>query len=572
MSKFSEHQWIDAMVNQHKLREQLFGDSMNPRITKAKKQQKRCREALFRSPCDMDVFFKKVEVKKQLPTDIAEVPTSFSRITENLSYSFLTENQHKEKKKGKKKRKKHRKLAQQFLSENLFDSENKSGNLMAEVMKYTSNIILVNNQLYVYQDDFGCYKECSYRDVARELRSLLDYDDQLKITSRQYKESYEQLLLSEELERKEGFFENAPLVNCLNGVVDVKKGILFERSPEYYFKHCIQANFIPDGGKCERFLEFVEHITCGNKDLKKLLRVIMGYIFSHYNNGKKAILLYAIPHIGKSVLCSLIERILGKQYICHVDLSMLQRQEYAASLSGKLLNVAPDLKNESLSDVGFFKSLVSHNDTIAARSLYNNPTDIRCETKMLFSTNHLLSFDSSLDVLDIEAVFNRLLYFPFQNKPISDKEDNKHLSDILFEERDLIFTWAMKGLREYVENNETFPNAKLSEEIKQANMSRYCPEKVFFKTCLKEASGQYESSSAIKDAFSEFCYENNISKKADIGRFLDEHQRIPKVKKRIDDNGNLTSVGNPIYVYEGIRLKNKCRKYKKSNVFGGENS
>lgn len=188
--------------------------------------------------------------------------------------------------------------------------------------------------------------------------------------------------------------------------------------------------------------------------------------------------------------------------------------------------------------------------------------DIQEDFYLVYS-NHLISFESSLDVLDIQAVFNRLLYIPFQNRPISDKEDNKHLSDILFEERDLIFTWAIKGLREYVENNETFPISKLSEEVKQANMSKYCPEKVFFNTYLKEASGYYESSSAIKDAFSEFCYENNVSKKADIGRFLDEHQRIPKMKKRIDDKGNLTSIGNPIYVYEGIRLKNKYRKYNK---------
>lgn len=566
VSDFSEHRWIDTVVTQQAAREKLFGDSMNPRITKVKKQQKRCRKKLFHSPCDMEAFFKKSEACDPSAKDTTEMP-SFSHILSNTSYSFLVDNQRKEKKKGKKKRKKRCELAQQFLSESLLDSENKSGNLMAEVLKYTSNIILFNNQLYVYQEDFGCYKESAYLDVARELHTLLEYDDQLKISSRQYKESYEQLLLSEELSRKEGFFENGPLVNCLNGVVDVKKGVLLEHSPEYYFKHCIQANFVPGEGKCENFLAFVEHITGGDKELKKLLRVMCGYIWSHYNNGKKAFLIYAVPHTGKSVLCSLIERILGSEYVCHVDLSLLPRQEYAATLSGKLLNVAPDLKNESLSDVGFFKSLVSHNDTIAARSLYNNPKDIRCEAKMLFSTNHLLSFESSLDVYDIEAVFNRLLYIPFQNQPITDREDNKHLSDILFAERDLIFTWAIKGLREYIENNETFPESKLSEDIKRTNMSKYCPEKVFFQKYIKQSSGKYESSSAIKEAFSEFCCENGVSKKADIARFLDEHQRVPKSKKRIDDNGNLTSIGNPIYVYEGIRLKNAYRK--NINMFGG---
>lgn len=98
----------------------------------------------------------------------------------------------------------------------------------------------------------------------------------------------------------------------------------------------------------------------------------MGYIFSHYNNAKKAFLLYGIPHTGKSVLCALLERIIGVDATCHIDLAMLSRQEYAATLNSKLLNVAPDLKNEALKDVGFFKSLVSHDDTISARLLYTS--------------------------------------------------------------------------------------------------------------------------------------------------------------------------------------------------------
>jgi hypothetical protein len=117
----------------------------------------------------------------------------------------------------------------------------------------------------------------------------------------------------------------------------------------------------------------------------------------------------------------------------------------------------------------------------------------------------------------------------------------------------------MKGLKDYVENNETFPEAKASNDIKRMNMARYCPEKIFFEECIKEAEGKYESSSAIKDAFVSFCMDNDVHQKADIANFLDEHQRVPKTKKRIDADGNQISTGNPIYVYEGIRLKKQYR-------------
>jgi putative DNA primase/helicase len=306
-------------------------------------------------------------------------------------------------------------------------------------------------------------------------------------------------------------------------------------------------------------MDYINHITDGDKELKRLLRVIMGYLFSHYNNGKKAFLIYGIPHTGKSVLCNVIERCWGKCYVSHVDLAMLSKPEFAASLNGSVLNISADLKNESLRDVGFFKSLVSHDDTIASRALYSNPQDIKCETKMIFSTNHLISFDSSLSVYDIEAVFNRLIYVPYLNKPISDKNDNKHLSDEIYDERDAVFTWAIKGLKDYIENNENFPKAKSSEKLKLKNMAKYCPEKIFFEEAIKKEEGVYESSSDIRAAFEVFCQDCEVRGKANIIAFLEEHEHLNKSKKRIDENGNLTSVGNPIYVYEGIRLRNKYR-------------
>ena len=53
--------------------------------------------------------------------------------------------------------------------------------------------------------------------------------------------------------------------------------------------------------------------------------------------------------------------------------------------------------------------------------------------------------------------------------------------------------------------------------------------------------------------------EVTIPTKGNITNYIKEHEGIQKVKKRIDDEGSLISEGNPIYVYEGIRLKNKYR-------------
>jgi len=560
MAKEFSNQFLTASITNQKCRASLLGIDSDPILEKAKKHGKTSAEHLSRclseKPSSQVFFSERTSCSAEQGKDI------FSEARKPSDSSFLLSGIKKEeKKKDKKKAKKRKKKSKELLlalDDNVLDKSPRNANVLSEFYKNKQHILSQNGFLYVYHEDEGCYHVRSRNDIAADIEDILDEDTQLKIGTRDYKEAFEQLIISKEISTEEGFFENRPYVNCLNGIVDIQRGDLLDHSPDFRFKHCIRARYIPESD-CPQFLDYLESITGGNKELKALLRVVIGYIMSHYDNAKTALLIYGIPHTGKSVLCNLISRIIGNDYVSNIDISMLHRQEYAASLANSLLNVVPDLKNEPLKDVGFFKSLVSKDDTITARTLYTNPTKIKCETKMLLSTNHFITFAPEVGVFDIEAVFNRLLYIPFQNPPIKDSDNNKHLSDDLFEERDGIFTWAMEGLRYYVEHNENFPECALSAEIKAQNMAQYCPEKIFFSDAIEYEEGRYESSSAIKAAFEAFCLGIGAKTKGHIHAYLEEHEHLPKCKKRIDSNGYPCSNGNSIYVYKGIRLKDNYR-------------
>ena len=94
---------------------------------------------------------------------------------------------------------------------------------------------------------------------------------------------------------------------------------------------------------------------------------------------------------------------------------------------------------------------------------------------------------------------------------------------------------------------------------KEKNMAAYCPEKIFFSRCIKRVNNVYESSSEIREAFDRFCHEVGVKTKPNISAYLEEHERLVKIKKRIDEDGQPSKSGNPIYVYEGIRLKKRYR-------------
>lgn len=484
------------------------------------------------------------------------VISNFSKTRSEKTQKEVNKSQKKQVKKLEKRKLKAVKIFNEQLAGFIEEKEINQGALMAELMKNAERICVQKGKLMLYDNKTGCFENCDKQEFSTRLNSFFNKEVKFKTKYSEYIEAYKQILIQEDLKLEKEFFENRPLVNCLNGVIDVMTGELLSHSPEYHFKHCINANYNP-GAECPRYLEYVYHLFDGDEELVQLLQVVQGYICSHYNNAKTAFLVYGEPHTGKSVFNNIMERIIGKNLVTHADLSYLCRQEYAASLAGKLLNVAPDLKNTPLRDVGFFKSLVSHDDTISTRALYSNPGEVRGETKMLFTSNHLIEFENTVGENDVHAVFNRLLYLPVQCKPIDESEENKHLSKELFEERDAIFTWGIEGLRKYIESGERFPKSVLSEQIKQLNIAKYCPEKIFFDDFLESEEKKSVSVSVVKELFAKFCSDIAIKRSnKSITQYIENVKGVEKTKRRINKEGDVCNTEKLIHVYAGIRLKN----------------
>lgn len=557
---------LNAYIANQRNRLILVGEGTNSPLLEKAKRQKEKTKALMDTINSVKNFTGFDGATKHSNGNVMhsqKVPSERSSSSPNAWLNHAVEDtERKKKKKAKKKAKKREEaceLIRDQLGMNYLEVDYRTPNLLSELIKNNDLLLNVDGNIYVYDSELGCYSQTNQSELSTKLYSLLDEDIRLKVKSLDFKEAYSLLCLSDPI-TDDGtvFFSNGPYVNCLSGIVDVTSKRLLKHDAKYRFKYCIRANYVP-GSSCPLFMEFV-HRICGNdEDLEKLLQAVLGYLCSFYNNAKKAVLLYAMPHTGKSVLCKVIENIIGPN-ISHVELKDMHKQEYAASLANAILNIASDLSNAPLKEVGTFKALLSHTDTISARALYSNPINIRAETKFLFSTNHFVEFDCKcVSTYDIMAVFQRLLYIPFQNPSIQDCEDNKHLVEDLMVERDAIFTWCMDGLKLYVDGNETFPVSALSEEVKAKNMAKYCPEKVFYETYIKKADDRFESSSLIRQVFDAFCHENGVKSKPNIGDFLQNHQGIKKSKRRIDDKGNLVSEGNPVHVYEGIRIRKKFR-------------
>ena len=104
---------------------------------------------------------------------------------------------------------------------------------------------------------------------------------------------------------------------------------------------------------------------------------------------------------------------------------------------------------------------------------------------------------------------------------------------------------------------ESVDYIKFFKAVKAMNMAHYCPEQVFWKMCVKKDEEAYVSTKKVKEAFERFCADREVKGKYNIGDYIKNIEKIPTERKRIDDEGNLVSIGNPVAVYKGLRIRKK---------------
>ena len=103
-----------------------------------------------------------------------------------------------------------------------------------------------------------------------------------------------------------------------------------------------------------------------------------------------------------------------------------------------------------------------------------------------------------------------------------------------------------------------FSARQVIDQTQRNNMAQYCPEKIFFDKCLVIDADAVESTAVVKAAYEAYCRKNDIIIGGNIDRYI-KKQNIASKKKRISDDGNLLSSGNPRAAYIGVRLKDKYR-------------
>ena len=204
-------------------------------------------------------------------------------------------------------------------------------------------------------------------------------------------------------------------VNFNNGVLSLKTGLLTKHTPEEGFRYCLEFDY-DEHAKCPNFDKMLERITCGDKNIEKVLLEFMGYAISGDKMWThKALICLGDGANGKSTLMNILTHLAGPETYSALNLKQLTEEYGLALLDGKLFNLSEETPVHALKDSSNFKALAS-GSKVYARNPYGKGYFFKSTAKHIFLCNELpRSYDAS------HGFWRRFIVVPFDAR-FSDKD------------------------------------------------------------------------------------------------------------------------------------------------------
>lgn len=307
-----------------------------------------------------------------------------------------------------------------------------------------------------------------------------------------------------------GEFDADPYVfNCKNGTLHLDTMEFTPHCPGDKLTKMSGVNYDPKV-RCDRFLQFVDEISSGDKAKAKFLQKMLGYGISGDTRHECFFILYgATTRNGKGTLCESVLKVLGS-YGCTARPETISVKpatnsqnpsEDIARLAGiRFANISEPGRGLQL-NAAQIKSMTG-NDTINARFLHENSFDFKPQFKLYINTNYL-------PVTNDMTLFSsgRVIIIPF-DRHFDESEQDKTLKKLFARSKNqsAILNWLVEGYRMLITEGLQMP-----ESVSVATSEyRKDSDKVmqFIEEQLEKSGNAEIRTSTVYEKYKTWCEQN----------------------------------------------------------------
>ena len=358
------------------------------------------------------------------------------------------------------------------------------------------------------------------------------------------------------------------LLNCINGVVDVRTGALLPFERRYYITKLCHVKYMPESvaeRDCPRFLRLLYWAMGLTADMGEMpervtrmvdfLQKSFGYALTGDVSEKAAFIFYgAKGNNGKTTLLTIFKSILS-EYAAQLDINTLMTSKFTdnnvradlAKLHGARFVITSEVDDGQRLSERLMKYLTAGMGEITACRKFENPFEFPATHKIWMDCNYRPEIKGA-----DEAIWGRLMCVAFLQRIDKDDPDiDKQLLSKILAESEGVLAWAIRGaMRWSKEGLQMPPEVKAAgEEWREADD----PLRGFFDECCEvevdDPEFCYVKCANFTKAYQQYCKDNNEPQ-------LKSSRLTQRLElKGIKLNRSRRINGKQIRCWDGIRLK-----------------
>lgn len=321
--------------------------------------------------------------------------------------------------------------------------------------------------------------------------------------------------LSKRLKVSISSFDNQPdLLNCNNGVLDLKTGTLLPHDRNQRFTYAISTDYSPQADYTG-WTKFLAQVIGGGQEVIDYLKKAIGYSLTGHTSEECLFYCYGPTRSGKGTFTETLLQLLGDPLSSEIDFNTFTAPREADNSNFDLAQLKP-ARILFASESTRYRSL----NSAKVKSLTGG-NQVRCcfKHKNFFNyrPNYSIWLTSNWPVngdVDDDALWGRLRVIEFPNSFLG-KED-KSLKQRIKSAHNLegVLAWAVEGAMEWYKAGPT--GLQTPGQVKQSTTSQRTEAdfvQMWLDECTEKDETNWESNAVIMESYQKWCSQNGIEPK-----------------------------------------------------------
>jgi len=295
------------------------------------------------------------------------------------------------------------------------------------------------------------------------------------------------------------------LLNLPNGTLNLTTIELQPHSKDDFLTKIAGVEYRP-GAKCPLWLQHLELIFNGDRELIDAFQQVVGYTLQQENPEQVLFILYGSGKNGKSKTIEVLSHILG-EYAINIAAETLMKKklndngprgDIARISNARFVSASEGEAGQPLAE-GVVKQLTG-DDVITVRRLYEAEIEFRPTAKIFLATNHRPIIKGT-----DEGIWRRIWLIPFTTS-IPEERRDPDIAAKLIQEASGILNWGLDGLRKYREIGRLIPPEKVKVAVEEYRQDSDILKEFVESWC--QMTGQIKRNDLYR-AYSDWCDSNH---------------------------------------------------------------